>query len=284
MSSKQSLSYTSDLVRQYDRARFLTGLFAPEKVRERLLTLYAFNVEIARIHETVSEPMIGQMRLQWWRDQLTEIFDGKGPSKGHPVAEPLAEIIERRSLSSEGFFKILAAREQDLADSPPAQMVDLIRYCEDTSAALAVLGLEVLGVSDAVSQGAAEKAATAWALVGIARSTRHRAQAGRVPMLPADAMHAVGLTSQDLQSPDKAAAASGIIRTLSDKAAGLLDEARQHRNTIDIKAIPVLLQATLASSYVKDLVRADYDIYDPREKTSSLPVAKLWWNAWRKRY
>ncbi|MGB1876681.1 MAG: squalene/phytoene synthase family protein, partial [Rhodospirillaceae bacterium] len=53
MPTDKSLSYTADLVKRYDRDRFLTALFAPVGVRERLLTLYAFNVEIARIRRTV---------------------------------------------------------------------------------------------------------------------------------------------------------------------------------------------------------------------------------------
>lgn len=284
MPTKQPLSYTADLVRQYDRDRFLTALFAPENVREDLLTLYAFNVEIARIRETVTEPMIGQMRLQWWRDQITEIVDGKGASKGHPVAEPLAALFESERLSPANFLKLLEAREQDMADTPPSTVDELVRYCHGTSATLAVLGLNVLGVSDDVTQSSAKHVGTAWALSGVARSVRHRALAGHVVMLPGDDLEAAGLTTQDLQSPEKSEAASNIVKNVSEKARDCIALARDERDSVDLRALPVLLQATLAASYLKKLEYCDYHIYDPRLRATRPAVAKLWWNAWRKRY
>ena len=48
-----------DQLRQLDHDRYLTVLLAPADLRDRLVTLYAFNVEIARISEVVSEPMLG---------------------------------------------------------------------------------------------------------------------------------------------------------------------------------------------------------------------------------
>ena len=46
---------------------------APLAARQILFPLYAFNVEVARAPWVASEPMIGEMRLQWWRDVLEEI-------------------------------------------------------------------------------------------------------------------------------------------------------------------------------------------------------------------
>lgn len=284
MPSNPPLSYIADLVRQYDRDRFLTALFAPKELREDLLTLYAFNVEIARIPETVSEPMIGQMRVQWWRDQLTEINDGKGPAKGHPVAEPLAKLIEAGTLPSELFFALLDSRAQDLAETSPPSMTDVEKYCQGTSGTLAQLGTAVLGASDEASRTAADSVGTAWALTGLARSVHHRAMSGHLSMLPVEQMQACGLDEQDLQVPDKAAKASDIIKAICAAAETRLNDARDHRKDVDRRALPVLMQATLATAYLKTLKRAAYRVHSPTVLASRPAVAKLWWNAWRKRY
>jgi len=228
--------------------------------------------------------MIGQMRLQWWRDQVTEIVDGKGPSKGHPVAEPLSAVVDKRSLTSAKFLTLLDAREQDMSDTPPATMESLVEYCHGTSATLASLALDVLAVSDSTTVDAAQYVGTAWALSGIARAVRHRALAGHIVMLPGDAMASAGLALQDLQSPDKAGAAADIIKCVCDESLNYIVQARETRNRLDLVALPVLLQATLAESYIKEIQRAGYRIYDPRLKNGRPAVAKLWWNAWRKRY
>ena len=57
MDDDSALSYCAEQVRVHDDDRFLCALFAPEPARKGLLALYAFNLEIARIREVVSEPM-----------------------------------------------------------------------------------------------------------------------------------------------------------------------------------------------------------------------------------
>ncbi len=63
-----------------DRDRFQTALFAPARHREALFALYAFNYEIARVRETITEPMLGQIRLQWWREVIAAAFAGEMPA------------------------------------------------------------------------------------------------------------------------------------------------------------------------------------------------------------
>ena len=58
------------IARDGDLDRYVSALFAPGACREHLFALYAFNVELARIGDQVSEPQLGEIRLQWWRDAL----------------------------------------------------------------------------------------------------------------------------------------------------------------------------------------------------------------------
>ncbi len=88
-----SQAYIFELVRQHDRDRFVTAMFAPATARDALIALYALNVELARIPATVSEPMLGQMRIQWWRDLLGRMFDGGAPPEGHPVSQTLTSVL-----------------------------------------------------------------------------------------------------------------------------------------------------------------------------------------------
>src|ERR1700721_1302405 len=93
-----------ETVRRYDRDRFLATLFAPASLRPDLWALLAFNLETARVREVVSQPILGQIRLQWWRDAIEEIYDGK-PARRHEVATPLAETIKRHGLSRHRFAR-----------------------------------------------------------------------------------------------------------------------------------------------------------------------------------
>src|SRR5258708_4853605 len=132
-----------ELVRRHDRDRFQTALFAPPQQREALFALYAFNYEIARVRETVTEPMLGQIRLQWWRVVIAAAFAGE-PPRQHEVAVPLTAAIRDLSLSREYFDRMIDTRERDLDPEPPANMAALENYAEGTSGALVQLALEAL--------------------------------------------------------------------------------------------------------------------------------------------
>src|SRR3954452_15251843 len=84
----------AESLRRHDRDRFLMTLFAPPERRAALVALYAFNFEIAKTREVVREPLLGQIRLQWWREVIDEIYRGTTVRK-HEVVQPLAEAIGR---------------------------------------------------------------------------------------------------------------------------------------------------------------------------------------------
>ena len=71
-----------------DRDRYLADLFAPARGAPHLFALHAFNAEVARVRDAVSEPTLGEIRLQWWRDAIAS-----GDGGGNPVAAALIETI-----------------------------------------------------------------------------------------------------------------------------------------------------------------------------------------------
>ncbi|MEJ2028057.1 MAG: squalene/phytoene synthase family protein, partial [Limibacillus sp.] len=76
MALAEDYNYCAAEVRRFDHDRYLSLLLAAEPLRRSLLAIYAFNLEIARTAESVSEPMIGQIRLQWWRDSIEGLYGG----------------------------------------------------------------------------------------------------------------------------------------------------------------------------------------------------------------
>ena len=151
----QRRSPLAELVRQHDRDRYQTALFAPADRREALFALYAFNYEIARVREIVTQPMLGQIRLQWWREAVDAAYEG-APARPHEVAEPLAAVIRGHALTRTHFDRMIDTREHDLADEPPATLAALENYAEGTAATLLSLALEVLGVAEPAANGTAD--------------------------------------------------------------------------------------------------------------------------------
>jgi phytoene synthase len=152
-------AYVTDLVRREDRGRFVTALFAPEQARPRLLAIYAFNAELDRVSRTVSEPMLGQMRLQWWRDLITGVGEGKPAPRGHPVGQALAGAVPGLPIAA--LRDLIDAREPELAGATPAESA--IRV----AGPLADTVLAALHASGTRTAEAAREAAAAYGLARI---------------------------------------------------------------------------------------------------------------------
>ncbi|HKU93821.1 MAG TPA: squalene/phytoene synthase family protein, partial [Vineibacter sp.] len=180
-----------------DRERFLCSLFAPEPARSDLWALLAFNLEIARTRETVSEPTLGEIRLQWWREAIETA--GGGAPRAHPVVRALAAAIARVRPPHERFERLLHARVHDLYDDPLPDLAALEDYADATSGELSVLAMDLLGVDDSPAREAARHVGIAWALTGFVRATPFLASQRRLA-LPADLLTAEGVSTEAIFS------------------------------------------------------------------------------------
>jgi phytoene synthase len=224
-----------------------------------MIGLYAFNLEVASTRERVSEPMLGQIRLQWWRDALAEI--GAGRPRRHPVVESLATWFgdDEIGLAS----RLIDAREYDLEDAPFETTADLTDYVEATSAGLVRLALQALGIASGPAHDAAEGAGRAYGMAGVLRATPFLGAQGRV-LLPAEllARHGIMDARQSIgrRDPDRLRAAVG---ELAELAGAELDRAGRVRG-IPRAARPALMAMPLARLYLGRLRRARFDLSDPR--------------------
>jgi len=189
-----------ELVRAGDRDRYLSVLYAPEDKRADLLALYAFNAEIAGIRNRVTQPLMGEVRLQWWRDVI-ETGDA-GAGAGHPVAEQLVETIKRHSLPRQAFLNHLDARIFDLYDDPMPTRSDLEGYCGETASATIQLASIVLSPEAAARTGdIAGHAGCAQAITGLLRLLPLQRRRGQC-YFPKDMLAAAGTTPEEFLAGD----------------------------------------------------------------------------------
>ncbi len=261
-----TLSPCAEQVRRHDPDRYLCTLFAPAARREALFALYAFNDEIARTREQVSEPMLGMIRLQWWRDAVAAIYDGKPPK--HDVAAALAAAAAAGGLERAEIDRLIDSRERDLDDEPPADLAALEDYADGTSATLARLAVGVLG-GGAGAREAARHVGIAWALTGLLRAVPFHASAGRL-YLPVELLAAAGVTRGEVFAGRSPAGLSVVAKQVADAARVHLDAARALRGKVPRDALAALLPATLAARDLARLASARHDVFDPSLAASGL--------------
>lgn len=265
MSDRAGSSARSELaalVRRHDRDRFLTALFAPEARRPALLALYAFNYEVAKTRELVSEAMLGRIRLQWWRDVLDRIYAG-APAQRHEVIEPLAAAIRAHDLSRDHFERLIEARERDLEEAPPESLAALEAYAEASSAPLVLLALESLGEMGEAARAAGRGVGTAYALTGLLRAVPFHARARRL-YLPRDLCAEAGLEiERGLFELRPSPALARVVERVAERARHHLQAARALRASVPRAALPALLPSVLVSADLARLARAGYDPFAP---------------------
>ncbi|MBL8674801.1 MAG: squalene/phytoene synthase family protein [Rhodospirillales bacterium] len=271
-------------VRTGDRDRWLCALFAPPAARADLWTLLAFNLEIARVRDVVSEPGLGEIRLQWWRDAIGEAYAGK--PRQHPVAEALATAIGRSRPPLERFERLLHGRTHDLYDDPIPDLAALEAYADATSGELAALSVDVLGVHE--DGGAAHRAAraigVATGLLDVVRDTPRLAARHRC-MLPRDLLTAHGVPEQALFEGTPGPGLRDVTAAISARAAALLARARTERAAIPSAALPALLPARLLDRRIARLKAAGHDVYArPADAAPWLAPLTLWWAHARRRF
>jgi NADH dehydrogenase [ubiquinone] 1 alpha subcomplex assembly factor 6 len=269
--SEPQLSYCARILRQQDPDRYLTALFAPADRREALFALYAFNLELARARESVREPIMGRMRLQWWRDTLSEIDAGRPPA--HEVVGPLAAAIAEHGLDRGLLDRLVDARERDMEPEPPADLAALLEYARGTSSTLTELALEILGRPGPAVREAGRALGIAWALTGLLRAVPFHAARRRL-YLPASLMAETGLTPGQLFDRGSSPALRRVVHRLAEEAARWLDEARRGRSAVGHRFQPALLPAALARGHLRRLAAAGDDPFDARVQRP--PPGRVW--------
>ena len=261
-------------LRRHDPDRFLSALFAAPARRAALFALYAFNLEVARTREMVREPMLGRIRLQWWREAIEGIY--AGTPRRHYVIDALAPAVDRHGLSRALFDRLIDAREADMEEEGPATLAALIQYADASSAALVLLALQLLGDGAMPLSVAAQgrHVGIAWALVGLLRSVPFHARARRL-YLPRDLAAAHGLDLTELFELRSTPAVAAVVRDVADAARRELAAARALPRP-PRHLLPALLPVRLAGLYLKRLAGAGHDPFDPRVgQAPPLRVARL---------
>lgn len=259
------------IARSGDPDRALAALFAPRDIRADLLALYAFNVELARIAEQVTEPELGAIRLQWWHDAVA-----RGPAEeiaGHPVADALHEVRQRRALSPERIEGLIDARNFDIATRIMPDWNALETYLHDTAGALFALAATCAGVPHALLEPAASHAGLAYGLTGLMRALPVRAARGLV-VLPADMLRRHGTSPEAVLAGRTEPGLLDLLVELRDTAKTALGQARRHIAKLDRRGKVAFLPLSLVEPYLAALERKGHDPL--REIADINPLHRLW--------
>jgi len=257
----EPLSTVAAMVRRHDRNRFQTALFAPAARREALFALYAFNYEIARVRESVTQGTLGRIRLEWWRENIAAAY-GDGPTRSHPVAEALTAVIREAGLTRAHLERLVDTREADFDDDPRADLAALEDYAEGASSRLIYLALQAVGVRNPAANEAGHHVGIAYALSGLLLALPFRTETTR-PVIPADIAARNGFNPENAQRMRGSPALAAAVAEIAAAADSHLRAAHRLRGAVPRAALSALLPAVIADRSLRRLKRAGCDPFAP---------------------
>ena len=271
---RNSDGFCANLVRTHDFSRYASALFVPAIERRALLAVYAFNVEISRVREQISQPLPGEMRLQWWTDMLDGA--GHGGVEGNPVAAELLLAIRNFRLPVEPLSRLIDEHQFDLYNDPMPSMAALEGYVIDTSSALLALSARISARPSEEIEHLARHAGLAQGIVQVI-SALPLDVARRQLFVPLQLLQQHGSGMDEVFAGKQTPKARAAIDQLIGEAQRHLTTAFELLAGVPPEVRPVFLTLALVRRDLKRISRADVDPFAP-QPTSRL---RTLWTLWR---
>jgi len=277
--SGEAAGFCAELVRSHDFVRYASTLLVPARERRLLLALYAFNVEISRVRVLVSQPLPGEVRLQWWTDMLAG--EGHGGIQGNPVAAELLHAIQTCRLPVEPLARLIEEHQFDLYNDPMPTMAALEGYINDTSSALLRLAASVLAPPSEAIEHLARHAGLAQGIAQVVASLPFDVSRRQL-FVPLQLLADQGCASEDVFAGKQTPKLRAAFERLSEEAWKHLDTAFALLATVQPEVRRVFLPLAQTRRELEGMSRADYDPFVP-QATSRFRILWTLWRASRSR-
>ena len=271
---RHAAEFCAGLVRSQDFGRYASALFLPPAQRRALLAVYAFNVEISRVRELVSQPLPGEMRLQWWTDMLAG--EGHGGVEGNPVATELRLAIQNCRLPVERLSRLIEEHQFDLYNDPMPTMAALEGYLNDTSSALLSLGAGIAGWRSPEIEHLARHAGLAQGMAQVMAALPLDASRRQL-FVPLQMLESHGSGIEEVFAGKGTPKLRAVLDQLIVEARGHLDKALALLTSVPPEVRPVFLPLALVARDLERMSRADNNPFVPHG-TSRL---RTLWTLWR---
>ncbi|MEM8833166.1 MAG: squalene/phytoene synthase family protein [Pseudomonadota bacterium] len=243
---------TLNIARTHDPDRFLLSLLCPNKHRPALWALIAFNYEVAKTAEVVTEPITGKIRLQWWRDAIEEIYADEQPRR-HEVVEPLANVIKKYDLKKDDLLAMINVREFDLEYKPLADWESFEIYARKCNENFNKLALKILGQKE--KDNTINSVSFYYGAMGLIRTIPHQLSRRHL-IFPVDMLETENLSMQKILDFKKEKSLQPIVQSMLERLEGVRSVKTQSRF---LKA-----QQSMATLYHRRLIDVQGDVFDPK--------------------
>lgn len=275
LKSRLTAEYCLDLVRQHDYENFLCTLLLPSQSRTSAFAIRAFNIEVAKVQDQVSDPNLGKMRMKFWEESVEKMYVDDTPS--HPVVIELHRATKRHKLSKRYLKRLISARAARLTSAAFPDLEAMEHYAEQSVSSVYYLLLEASGIKNIHADHAASHLGKAHGIVNLIRSVPYNAQQ-KVVALPQDLLLQHNVPHETVLRASCTVGLKEAVFNIAARAKQHLDKARSLSNSLPKSVYPLFLPAVAIDSYLERLRLKGFDVFDTTlQKRNSLMPFLLFW-------
>ncbi|MBL0319694.1 MAG: squalene/phytoene synthase family protein [Alphaproteobacteria bacterium] len=278
-----SLSNTSmNSLRRDHFGRYVCCLFAQPSQREWLVQFFIWVEEMDEIKYKVSEPMLGHIRIQWWREAIDATYQGNSPD--HPFLAMLAKQKKIGTLPQAAFETFLSACEQEMDGFVPDNLAELEQFIANKYSSILALAAALLGNFEQSTQQAIHHMALAYGHLDLLLKAPMMARKQCI-MLPRDLLTEAEINADEAPLAENKRIVKEITLFLINRAKAQLSQARSYRKYSDPAALPILFHGCLVDDSIRLMKKYGYSTYSIYPRSLGVfTYMKLYLNGLVKRY
>jgi 15-cis-phytoene synthase len=250
-------------------------LFLPENKRHAITAFYAFCREIDDIVDEVSDPQVAQSKLDWWRTEVAQTFQGRPQ---HPVTKALWPHCRAFEITSIQLNAIIEGCEMDLNQSRYLDYANLRSYCHLVASVVGEVSAKIFGQTQTQTTQYAHTLGLAFQLTNIIRDVGEDALRGRI-YLPINELQQFDVKAHEILNRLNSDRFQSLMQFQAKRAHDLYDEALALLPAEDTKnQKPGLMMASIYRKLLTEIQHKKFPVLTHR--VTLTPLRKFWL-AWK---
>jgi 15-cis-phytoene synthase len=267
--------YVQDKAASSGSSFYYAFLFLPQPKRLCITAFYAFCREVDDVVDEVSEPGVAATKLAWWRQAVSDAYQGQIQ---HPVLKALMPWSETFQIKSHHLLSIIEGCEMDLTQTRYLDRPSLERYCHLVAGVVGEVSALIFGQQDPRTQHYAHQLGQAFQLTNIIRDVGEDALRGRI-YLPISELQLFDVKAHEILNRVDSPRFKALMAHQADKAKSLYTSAYEMLPEIDRRAQkPGLMMASIYRTLLEEIELANFPVL--HQRVSLTPIRKLWL-AWK---
>lgn len=254
---------------------YYSVLFLSPERRRATVALEAMRRELEDAVRDASDPSVVQTKLQWWRQELARLFEGRPE---HPATKALQPFLNTYDIGAVHLGELLAGVEADAMQNRYLDWPNLRRHGDQVAGVAGRLAARIAGHSHARTLEFARQMSLAEQLVHFIRNLGEDVRHNRV-YIPVDELQRFNVPAADLFNRRYAEGFKPLMAFQAERARATYNEALAALPTEDRRAQrPALIRGVLAMRLLDEVEADGFQVLTQR--TDLTPLRKLWL-AWK---